>query len=145
MPYCRFCHKEISKFDTDICPHCGEKNPIAQGYKTMDVTRNFKTLGAEVDAPKTKSQKVYAFLCMGLGYFGIHNFYIYRTQRGLIDIAITVLFIMAIGLPLFFTGVLANALAFIIPFLFVWLVNVGLGFYYLKVEAPKDGKGDFLR
>ena len=28
MPTCRECHSRISKFDKDICPVCGAKNPL---------------------------------------------------------------------------------------------------------------------
>ena len=145
MPYCRNCHKEISRFDNDICPHCGTPHPIAEGYKTMDVTKAFRAGDANYVPPKTRSQKVFAALCMGLGYFGVHEFYIYRPKRGFISIALTVVLIAAFGFPMFFSGVLKNAFAFLIPFFFVWFVHIILGIYYFKVESPKDGKGDFLR
>lgn len=146
MPYCQYCHEEISKFDTDICPHCGAKKPIAQGYKTMDVTRAFGAVdGSEYKMPKTRSQKTFCILTMTLGFFGVHEFYIYRPKRGLVSIAVTLLFVLAVGLPLFLTGALANALAFLIPFAVVWIAHVALGIFYFRVESPKDGRGDFLR
>ena len=145
MPYCKYCHSEISKFDTDICPHCGGSKPIAVGYQTMDVTRTFQTAGSDLKMPRTRSQRTFCLLCMFLGYFGIHDFYIYRPKKGLVCILATVLFTLAVGLPLFLTGLLPNALAFVLPFVAVWIVFVILGLLYLKVESPKDGKGEFLR
>ena len=145
MPYCQHCHKQISKFDTDICPHCGEKHPIAPGYQTMDVTRAFKPGDASFKMPKTRSQKTFCVLCMLLGYFGVHEFYIFRPQKGILCIAFTIVATIAVGLPLFLTGALKNALAFVLPFLAIWLFFVVLGMLYLKVESPKDGKGEFLR
>ena len=144
MPYCRSCHQQISKFDTDICPYCGEKNPISSGYKTLDVTRTFGTIEGR-EMPKTKSQRTFAILAMTLGYFGVHNFYIYRPKRGLIDILITLVLVLGVGFGLFFGGVMQNAMAFLIPFFVVWAAHIALGVYYLKIESPKDGKGDFLR
>ena len=146
MPYCRNCHQEISRFDTDICPHCGTPNPIAQGYKTMDVTKAFRAENSgEFELPKTRSQKAFAILCMCLGNFGVHEFYILRPRRGFIAIMLTILFVCAFGLPMFLTKILDNAWAFVIPFAVLWLLHIALGVYYLRVESPKDGKGEFLR
>lgn len=144
MPYCRHCHQEISKFDTDICPHCGGEKPIASGYKTMDVTRTFGTVEGK-KMPKTKSQKVFSVLAMLLGYFGVHNFYIYRYSRAVIDILITVVLVASVGSGLFFSGLIPNALAFLIPFFAIWVCHILLGIYYGRIEAPKDGRGEFLR
>lgn len=145
MPYCKHCHQEISKFDTDICPHCGGEKPIAIGYQTMDVTRTFKTAQGDYEMPRTRSQKIFSLLCMFLGFFGVHEFYIYRPKRGIFCIVLTILAIVAVGLPLYLTGLLHNALAFVIPLLGVWALFVIMGFLYLKVESPKDGRGEFLR
>ena len=146
MPYCRYCSEEISKFDTDICPHCGGKKPIAEGYRTMDITRAIGVVGeGDYKAPKARSHKAFAILCMTLGYLGVHDFYIYRPARGFACILITLGFVSAVGFPLFFLNVIPNALAFILPFAFEWIVFFFVGLMYMKVESPKDGRGDFLR
>ena len=144
MPYCRHCHEEISKFDTDICPHCGGAKPIAAGYQTMDVTKTFGTMQGDFEMPKTRSQKVFAILCMTLGYFGIHEFYIYRKKVGFFELLATLILVGGGGTALFLT-IVHNAFAYLIPFLILWVIYVVRGIYYLKVESPKDGKGDFLR
>ncbi|MBQ7244167.1 MAG: TM2 domain-containing protein [Bacilli bacterium] len=145
MPYCKHCHQEISKFDTDICPHCGGEKPIAVGYQTMDVTRTFKTADGHFHMPKTRSQKTFCVLCMLLGPFGVHSFYIYKSKNGILSILFTLIITLGVGLPLFLTGLLPNALAFVLPYALVWVFYIILGILYLKVESPKDGKGDFLR
>ena len=39
MPNCRNCGARITKFDKDICPVCGTKNPLqGVGSETMEVT-----------------------------------------------------------------------------------------------------------
>ena len=145
MPNCKFCHQEITKFDTDVCPHCGAIHPIDPNYKTMDITKNIKTLtGEHFDLPKTRSQKVFGILCMTLGWAGVHDFYIYMPKRAFLHILVTLALTLGIGLPVFFLA-WQNVLAFLIPFLFVWLVHVPLGLVYWKVESPKDGRGEFLR
>ncbi len=145
MPNCKYCHREISKFDTDVCPHCGAIRPIDPNYKTMDITKNIKTVAGEnFELPKTRSQKVFGILCMMLGWAGIHDFYIYLPKRGLLHILVTLVLTLGIGLPLFLT-VWPNPLAFIIPFLLAWVAHVPLGYVLWKIESPKDGRGEFLR
>ena len=145
MPYCRHCHKEISKFDTDICPCCGGAKPIADGYKTIDVTRTFDAAYTDAKMPKTRSQKAFCVLTMTLGYFGVGEFYIYRPKRALFCLISTLIVVSGGGSALFFSNALRNALAFVLPFLGLWLIYVVAGIVYLKVDSPKDGKGDFLR
>ena len=146
MPYCRNCHKEISKFDNDVCPYCGTRKPIDPAYKTMDVTTNIAKLAADgYELPKTRSQKAFCYLCMFLGCFGVHYFYIYLPKRGVLDLFCTLVCVLGIGLPLTLTGVFVSAFAFLIPFFVLFLLHVGLGFYFFSVQSPKDGKGDFLR
>ena len=80
-----------------------------------------------------------------LGYFGIHNFYLGFQRKGIIEIILTLLFVGGVGSALFFTNVLPNALAFLFPFLFCWLVAAVCSITYYKKENLKDGHGEFLR
>ena len=70
MPYCKNCHKEITKFDEDICPYCGTKNPIDPTYKTMDITSHIDPVKGTFELYKSRSQKTAAFLMMAFGYTG---------------------------------------------------------------------------
>ena len=144
MPNCKFCHKEITKFDTDICPHCGAIRPIDPNYKTMDITKNIKTVAGDFDLPKTRSQKVFGILCMTLGWLGIHDFYIYLPKRGLAHILVTLIVVLGIGLPVYFAA-WQNVLAILIPLFVVILAHVPLGYALWKIESPRDGRGEFLR
>ena len=145
MPSCKYCHQEISKFDTDICPHCGARRPIDPNYKTMDITKNIKTVAGDgYELPKSRSQKVYGILCMTLGWLGVHDFYIYMPKRGAMHLIATILLVLIVGLPVFFAA-WPNPLAFIIPLLVAILAHIPLGYVYWKVESPKDGRGEFLR
>lgn len=145
MPNCKYCHQEITKFDTDVCPHCGAKRPIDPNYETMDITKNIKTVaGDRFQLPKTRSQKTFGILCMTLGWAGVHDFYIYMPKRGVLNIIATLLITLGVGLPVFLAA-WPNPLAFIIPFLVVALLHIPLGIVYWKVESPKDGRGEFLR
>ena len=145
MPRCRNCQREISKFDKDICPYCGENNPIDPTYETIDVTSYIDPQGQGYELYRSKSRKSAALLCLTLGFLGIHNFYLGFKKRGIIECAISILFIAGVGSALFFSGLLANALAFVLPFLAVWLLYGLWSIQYFKKDNLKDGHGEFLR
>ena len=144
MPYCRNCHQEISKFDTDICPYCGERHPIDSHYQTMDVTRGFSSLEGQYELPKAKSLKATRLLCAFLGYFGIHWFYIHRPKRGAVDLLLTLLVVGGIGSLLLFTP-LSPVGCYLIPFFALWAVYIAEAIAMGRLDSPKDGRGEFLR
>lgn len=145
MPYCKNCHKEITKFDTDICPYCGEEKPIDENYVTMDMTQHIDPQAKGYKLYKSKSHRLFSLLCLFFGYFGIHNFYLGFTKRGFIDLGVTVFIVAGAGCVLFFTKLLANAWAFLIPFFALWIFYIALGIVYFRKDSLKDSNGEFLR
>ena len=144
MPHCKNCQREIDKFNTDICPYCGEPHPIDPGYKTMDITGNIKTLNGGKPLYHAKSQKVYAFLCIFLGYFGIHDFYIGKAKRALPELLATLILTGGVGALLFFLA-WPNAFAFLFPFALCWIFYIVMGSVLMRSGSLKDGRGEFLR
>ncbi len=144
MPYCKSCHQEISKFDVDVCPYCGQEHPIDAGYKTMDITKTIDPLAEGYSLYKSKSQRKWAILTMLLGYLGVGSFYIGFKKRGLIELLLSVILIAGVGTILFLL-VLKNAFAYLIPFFAIWLVYIVIGVICLKKDSPKDASGEFLR
>ena len=46
MPSCRNCGARLSKFDKDICPVCGAKNPLeGVSSETIDITSQIDISG----------------------------------------------------------------------------------------------------
>ena len=145
MPTCRHCNRQIEKFETDICPYCGGKDPIPASYKTMDITKNIaKVDGKSVNLYKSKSQAVYANLCLFLGFAGIHNFYIKKPKLGYIDIAITAFIIALMGSLLTFLTPL-QGFGYLIAFGVAFLLFAIYSFYLRQKDSPRDGEGEFLR
>ncbi len=145
MPRCKSCQKEITKFDTDICPYCGEKNPIDPNYETIDVTSYIKPQEQNYELYRSKSRKTAAFLCLGLGYLGVHSFYLGFRRTGLIQCLVSILLIAGIGSALFFTKAWESPLAFLVPFFVIWAVYMLQSIYYFKKDNLKDARGEFLR
>ncbi len=144
MPTCKNCHRNISKFDSDICPFCGEKNPIESSYKTKDVTQFVDPLSGEYELYKSKGKKTMIVLMMTLGLFGAPYFYIGKLKAGFISLLVSMSLIGGIGSLLFFTC-LNNALAYLIPFFALYLFYIVLGLIISKSDSLKDSNGEFLR
>ena len=144
MPYCRNCHQEISKFDTDVCPYCGERHPIDDHYQTMDVTRGFDSLQGQYELPKAKSLKLTRLFCALFGYLGIHWFYIHRPKRGAVDLLSTIIVVGGVGSLLLLSS-LPVVWDFLIPFFVLWAIYVVEAVMMGRIDSPKDGRGEFLR
>lgn len=145
MAKCKYCGQEISRLDKENCPFCGGRKPL-EGVddSTQDMTKAFESLSKEDIGIKQKSKMVAAILAFVLGIFGAHNFYLGKKKIALITILITVVFVAAIGLPLFFT-ILPNALAFVIPYLILEAVMVVVGINILTRHDISDANGEFLK
>lgn len=144
MPYCKSCHREISKFDVDICPYCGQEFPIDPHYKTMDITRRIDQVDPGFELYRSKSQKIYAVLSMACGYFGIHNFYIKKPKRAYFDLALTLAITAIVGSVLTFATPLSY-FGYLIGFAAAWSLFLVNGFLILKKDSLRDGSGEFLR
>ena len=77
--------------------------------------------------------------------FGAHLFYLGKKKLGLITLGITIVFVSVIGFPLFFTGALANAFAFLIPYFVLEILMIISGVMILVRHDIVDGKGAFLK
>ena len=145
MPKCRNCGKDIKRYEDDICPHCGCANPVPKNYETMDVTKTIKKMAAEnSDLYRSKSKRAYVLLCLLLGFFGAHNFYVGKAKLAIVDIIITLVLV----------GGLGSLLTFLTPLSFFgYLIGFGVSFLLFAFNALllngrdslKDGSGEYLR
>lgn len=148
MPVCKYCHKTIDRVsDRDLCPYCGGKNPIDEDYETKDITQFVKPVSKEYELYKSRSKMVASFLCLFLGLFGAHRFYLGFWKKGLIILITSLLFIAAIGSALYFGlgGELSAPVSYVIPFAVLFL---GYALYSIRLflgESLKDQKGEYLR
>ena len=121
MPRCRNCGREITRFDHDICPHCGAKRPIEPGYETMDMTGFIDRMGGGVEELRpARKEKTYRALLFLLGFLGADLFYLGKWERALIVLLGGILLAALIALGLYFVpgiglwGILIGASALIL-------------------------------
>lgn len=145
MPECKNCHREISKFDSDVCPFCGTPHPIDDNYKTKDMTSFVDPITGNYKLYRSKSRKAAFALCLSLGWAGAHFFYLGFLKKGLISIVVSLLIIAGVGLPLFFFLPLLSFWSFVIAFGLCWIIYLPLAIKYLFSDSYKDANGEFLR
>ena len=144
MPRCKYCHSEISKFDSDICPHCGEKNPIDCDYRTIDITQTIDRQSGDFKLYKSKSKKLTLVLSALLGPFGADDFYLGFTNRALLALSLTLMAVGGIGTALFLLDFIGVWIYFAI-YGVIWLLQLIKTIILANNDSLKDARGEFLR
>lgn len=147
MPNCKNCGTRLTKFDKDICPVCGEKNPLeGVSSDTVEITSNLDLSEAELKDFNRISKFKAELLFIFLGWSGAAIFYLNYLYQALVWAAINIVLII---------GGLGSLLAFITPLGPIWGYLIALGCSYIVNIATaiiiyfksnlKDGFGEFLR
>ena len=145
MPNCRNCGARLSKFDKDICPVCGTKNPL-EGVtsETIEITSQIDLNGFNEGQKVVRRKKTLLILFLSCGFLGIPFFYLKRQKFGFIWLAINlVIYFAAFSLFLFLLK-FHPVFAIIIPFILLYLINTVTGFIYNYQNDLKDGEGEFV-
>ena len=146
MPYCKNCGSRITKFDNDICPICGAKNPLE------GVTSDTVEITSELDIHDKENKKIYnahfritAFVFfVFLGWTGAGWFYLNFKKLGWIWLLSNLVLIG--GLMALFIILTSPAfwVSYVAPFAVAYLINMGIGVFYLVKADLKDGNGEFI-
>ena len=146
MPTCKYCHHTISNFDKDVCPFCGEKNPIDNSYETKDMTQFVNPVTGDFKLYKSKSRKIASFLCLFLGSLGAHSFYLGFVKKGLLELFITLAFVGGFGSLLAFVWFPkpSSPLMYLVSFGLVFIVYAIISIRYFTKDSLKDSRGEFL-
>lgn len=144
MPQCRNCHREISKFDKDICPYCGCERPIDDNYKTKDMTQFVDPVTGNYKLYKSKNRKTAGLLGIFLGAFGAPQFYLGFRKNALIILASSVLSIALVGSLLFFFASF-SFYGYLATYGVFFLTYALASIRYFSSDTLKDANGEFLR
>lgn len=145
MPVCKNCGARITKFNNDYCPVCGEKQPLkGVTSDTVEITSQINLSSNEFNfAPKERS--ITSILFFLLGFTGAGFFYLVKNKLGLIWLFSNLLAIALLFLLFYFPVNLGLMWSIIIPFIISYIVNIGVGIYYLIKDNIKDGRGVFIK
>ena len=146
MPYCKNCGSRITKFDKDLCPVCGTKNPLEGSHSdTVEITSELKIHDKENRGEYVPHFKLNAFIYFTfLGWTGLGFFYLRFKKMGFIWLASNLLVLG--GLILLFTLTISptNWISYVAPVAVIYLINIGVALYFLFKDNVKDGDGEFI-
>ena len=145
MPNCRNCGARITKFDKDICPVCGTKNPLqGVGSDTLEVTSQIDLNNfAEGQKVKCRRKKLLLFFLV-FGFTGAPFFYLKKKKPAIIWLALNIVLLAGFFCLFFFAFKMHIALAIILPILIVYAVSGVMGAIYHFTPDLKDGEGEFV-
>ena len=145
MPICKNCGSRISKFDKDMCPVCGTKNPL-EGISsdTIDIT---SSIGKQsLDEMKIKKRKTFFLLIFTCGFLAIPFFYLKKNKFGLCWLTTNMAFFAICFVLFFLVAHLPIWASLLIGLGFLYFTNLSFGLFLLtKKDLLKDGLGNFLR
>ena len=145
MPNCKNCGARISKFDKDICPVCGTKNPLeGVSSETVEITSQIDLSDFHEGQKVVRRRKTLLLLFLLVGFTGAPFFYLKEKKKGIIYLIINLIVLRGLFSLLFFAINLHIALAIVIPFITVYLVNGIFGAIYHFLPNLKDGEGEFV-
>ena len=146
MPVCRNCGSRLSKFDKDICPICGIKNPLdGVSSDTVEITAEIASVKSEIKNYQPKSRGIAFVLSLFIGWTGAPYFYLKYMMNGLIWMIINLGVAFGFFALFYFLISLELLISIVIPIGIVYLLNLCLGLFFLYHHDLKDGRGEFLR
>ena len=145
MPNCRNCGARLNKFDTDICPVCGTKNPL-QGVdsETVEVTSQIDLSGMQEGQKVVRRRKKMLIYFLALGFSGTAFFYIKKHLFGFIWLLANLVLLGGLFALLYFAISAPIAVAIIVPVVSIYIINAIVGVIYYFLPDLRDGEGEFI-
>ena len=145
MPLCKNCGSRISKFDKDICPICGTRNPL-EGVtsETIEITSEIQLGNSEFKNYHFTNRKVACLLFATLGIFGLGFYYAKFKRIALYWLIANLIIIGGFGSLFAFVTPLGILWGYLIPLIVAYVINIGVGLYFLFKGNIKDGSGEFM-
>lgn len=145
MPVCKNCGSRITKFDKDMCPICGSKNPLeGVSSETIEITSEIDLGNPEFKNYHFTSRLITCLLFAIFGVFGCGFFYAEYKKTGLIWLLINAVIIGGIGSLLAFVTPLSILWGYLTPVIVCYACNIAMGLYFLLKSNLKDGNGEFM-
>ena len=144
MPNCRNCGARLTKFDKDICPVCGTKNPLDGVLsETVEITTEIDLSDENFSNYKPKYKRTLLTLFILLGWTGAPFFYLKRVGMGFLYLILNLIVIVGIGFPLFQTNL--TFWGFVISAGVSYVVNFIVGIVYYCMNNLRDSGGNYVR
>lgn len=146
MPRCKYCGSRIARFDKDICPICGEKEPLkGVSSETVEITSELNLSEEELKTfkPKTKFKTLMVFSF--LGWTGLAQFYLGYIMQGFCWLILNLAILGGGFSALYYLTNLGLILSIVLPVVFVYIFNICFGIFSFLKHNLRDHTGEFLR
>ena len=145
MPNCRNCGARISKFDKDICPVCGTKNPLSGvSSETVEITSQIDLNGFVEGQKIVCRRKKLLVLFLACGFTAAPFFYLKKKKFAIFWLILNLLILGGLFALLYLLPNVHIAVAIIVPILTSYALNSILGVIYNFLPDLKDGNGEFV-
>ena len=145
MPNCRNCGARLSKFDKDICPVCGTKDPL-QGVssETVEITSQIDLNDFKEGQKVVRRRKTLLILFIACGFTAAPFFYLKKKIFAIIWLIANLLVMAGLFFLLSMMNGVPLIVAIIVPIITSYLVNSIMGVIYNFLPNLKDGEGEFV-
>ena len=145
MPACRNCGARLTKFDKDVCPVCGTKNPL-EGV-TSDTVEMTSFINMEQNRDvRVKKKSTMLFCSFIAGFTGLPFFYLHAIKKGIICLLLNLAYFgMSFVLFYLVLEVQPAIIAIILNIIIMYFVNALVGIELYFKDSLKDGFGEFVR
>ncbi len=145
MLKCKNCGEKLTKFNKEICPYCGCKEPLSESSQETDTTKAIQVVNDSSLIVNKKSLKVFILLTCFLGIFGIEFAYLNKIKEFLISLLINLILYIVFFIIFYFLN-LSVYLFILIPILILFLLNIIFaGILYFNKNLIKDSNGVNLK
>ena len=145
MPNCRNCGARLSKFDKDICPVCGTKNPLeGVSSETVEITSQIDLSSFKEGQKVVRRRKTLLILFVACGFTASQFFYLKKKKFAVLWLAINLLILVGLFFLLSMFPGIHLIVAIIVPIVFTYLMNSIMGVIYYFLPNLKDGEGEFV-
>ena len=145
MPNCRNCGARISKFDADICPVCGTKDPLkGVSSETIEITSQIDLSDFKEGQKVVRRRKVLLALFLAIGFTAAPFFYLKKKKFAVLWLILNLLFIGGIFAVFFAFIRLPLVVNIIIPIVCAYILNAIVGVTLYCLPDLKDGEGEFV-
>ena len=144
MPACRNCGARLTKFDKDVCPVCGTKNPL-EGV-TSDTVEMTSFINMEQNKDfRVKKKTTMLFYAFVAGFTGLPFFYLHEIKKGIICAILNILYF---GMSFVLFSIVLEiqpVITVVLNIIIMYFVNSLVGIELYFKDSLKDGFGEFVR
>lgn len=144
MPACRNCGARLTKFDKEVCPVCGTKNPLlGVSSDTVEMT-SFINMEQNKDF-RVKKKTTMLFYSFVAGFTGLPFFYLHDIKKGIICAVMNILYFIMSYILLSIVLEMPGVAASVLNILTMYSINALVGIELYFKDSLKDGFGEFVR